>query len=198
MTHIFKDKHTKSTLCLLHGTDGNEHDLIELAEIIDPNANILGIRGNVVEQGMPRFFKRLSFGIFDMKSLKQETKELYDFILKASTDYQFSIEDLVIIGFSNGANILAYMIMHYNLMIKQAIMMHPMVPSTEKPTVKNLTSRYLITAGKHDQMVPVSQSHALHEQLSLVTNHVDILFFDSGHNISKSEIDQIIEWHIKK
>jgi phospholipase/carboxylesterase len=198
MNHIYKDKKAENTLCLLHGTGGNEYDLIGLAEHIDPTANILSIRGNVSENGMARFFKRLSFGVFDMDSLKEETKTLFDFIIDSSKQYQFSIEKLTIVGFSNGANILAYMLMQYEFLIDGAVMMHPMVPSTEKPKAKNQKSRYLITAGKFDQMVPIQQSNALFEMLKLVTQKCDIHFFDSGHNISNQELDQIKKWYKKE
>ncbi len=105
--HEFVPGSSKRTLLLLHGTGGNEHDLIPLGREIDPAAAILSPRGKVLENGMPRFFRRLAEGIFDEEDLKRRTHELADFVGVAAQHYQFAADKVVAVGYSNGANIAA-------------------------------------------------------------------------------------------
>src|SRR6476659_6247575 len=109
MKHIFNKGQdpTKPTLLLLHGTGGNELDLLPLAGRIDDEANVLSVRGNVLENGMPRFFRRLAEGIFDEEDLIFRTKELNEFLDEAAKEYKFDRNNIVAIGYSNGANIAA-------------------------------------------------------------------------------------------
>lgn len=107
MKHIYQAGTNDVTLLLLHGTGGNEFDLLPLAKHIDPNANVLSVRGNVLEYGMPRFFKRLAMGVFDMDSLAEETEALYQFVDDASKQYNFNRANVIPVGYSNGANIAA-------------------------------------------------------------------------------------------
>ena len=103
MEHVFKKgtNPKKPVLLLLHGTGGNEHSLLSLAPMIDSEASVLSVRGNVSEQGMPRFFRRLSEGVFDEEDLVFRTKELHEFLDEASEKYEFDRENVVAIGYSN-------------------------------------------------------------------------------------------------
>src|SRR3954447_24915087 len=92
-------------LLMLHGTGGDEHDLLPLGRAILPGASLLSPRGKVLEQGMPRFFRRLSVGVFDVEDVKLRTQELADFIVAAAEKYQFTTDRLIAVGYSNGANI---------------------------------------------------------------------------------------------
>ena len=130
MKHIFnkgKDS-TVPTLLLLHGTGGNELDLLPLAGRIDNEANVLSVRGNVLENGMPRFFRRLAEGVFDEEDLIFRTKELNEFLDEAAEKYEFDRDNIVAVGYSNGANIAASLLFHYQDALKGAILHHPMVP----------------------------------------------------------------------
>src|SRR5881628_4002729 len=98
-------KEPELTLLLLHGTGANEDDLIPLGKELAPNASILSVRGKVLENGMPRFFRRLEEGVFDLEDLKMRTDELAEFILKSSSVYEFDPKKMVAVGYSNGANI---------------------------------------------------------------------------------------------
>ncbi len=120
MKHVFqKGKDTsKPVLLLLHGTGGNELDLLPLAEIMDPEASVLSVRGNVLENGMPRFFRRLAEGIFDEEDLIFRTKELNEFLDGAAKTYEFDRNNIVAIGYSNGANIAASLLFHYDNALK--------------------------------------------------------------------------------
>src|SRR5690625_3808849 len=130
MKHIFKEgkDSNQPTLLLLHGTGGNELDLIPIAERIDSAASILSVRGNVLENGMPRFFRRLAEGVFDEEDLIFRTKQLNEFLKDASEKYDFDRENIIAIGYSNGANIAASLLFHYQNTLKGAILHHPMVP----------------------------------------------------------------------
>jgi len=109
MKHIFQKgtNPSKPTLLLLHGTGGNELDLLPLAGMIDSEASILSVRGNVLENGMPRFFRRLAEGVFDEADLVFRTKELNDFLDEAAGEYEFNRDNIIAVGYSNGANIAA-------------------------------------------------------------------------------------------
>ncbi|SFH92765.1 alpha/beta hydrolase [Pisciglobus halotolerans] len=114
MIHLFKEGNpTKPVFLLLHGTGGNEYDLLPVAEFIDPEASILSVRGNILENGMPRFFKRLAEGVFDEEDLIKETKQLYDFINQAAEKYHFDRKKVIALGYSNGANIAASLLFLY-------------------------------------------------------------------------------------
>jgi len=130
MRHLFQQGRdpAKPTFLLLHGTGGNESDLLPLAGMIDPDASVLSVRGNVLENGMPRFFRRLAEGVFDEKDLVFRTKELYEFLDEASKKYSFDRKNIVAIGYSNGANIAGSLLFHYQDALKGAILFHPMVP----------------------------------------------------------------------
>src|SRR5699024_2655388 len=130
MKHIFnkgKDS-TKPTLLLLHGTGGTELDLLPIAGQIDEEASVLSVRGNVSENGMPRFFRRLAEGVFDEEDLIFRTNELHAFLEEAAEKYQFDRDNIIAIGYSNGANIAASLLFHFKDALKGAILHHPMVP----------------------------------------------------------------------
>src|SRR5262249_53359531 len=103
----FVSSKSDRTLLLLHGTGGNERDLISLGRELDRNAALLSPRGKVLETGMPRFFRRLAEGVFDLEDLKRRTSELADFVTAAAQHYGFARDNLVAVGYSNGANIAA-------------------------------------------------------------------------------------------
>src|SRR5436190_11957805 len=107
--HEFIPGSLERTLLLLHGTGGNERDLIPLGKELDPNASLLSPRGKTLENGMPRFFRRLSEGVFDLEDLKNRTHELADFTLSAAKHYGLEQKKIVGVGYSNGANIAASM-----------------------------------------------------------------------------------------
>ena len=129
---------------MLHGTGGNELDLLPLAGMVDDQANVLSVRGNVLENGMPRFFRRLAEGIFDEEDLIFRTKELNEFLDEAAEKYDFDRDNIIAIGYSNGANIAASLLFHYQNALKGAILHHPMVPrrGIELPDLTGKSSIY--------------------------------------------------------
>src|SRR5690625_3237258 len=167
MKHIFLKGSKEQTFLLLHGTGGTEHDLIPLAKEIDPEASILSVRGNVLENGMPRFFKRLAEGVFDEKDLIYRTEQLNEFLNEAANKYRFDRKNIVAIGYSNGANIAASLLFHYEHALKGAILHHPMVPRRHI-TLPNLHGTdVFIAAGINDPLCPKEEAEELE---TLLTN----------------------------
>jgi phospholipase/carboxylesterase len=195
MKHIFQAGASDVTLLLLHGTGGNEFDLLPLAKHIDPGANVLSVRGNVLEYGMPRFFKRLAMGVFDMDSLKEETENLYHFIDESSKKYNFNRSKVIVVGYSNGANIAASILLHYDLPFHAAILFHPMVPirNLEKTNLKNVS--IFIGAGTNDQMTPDGEIEELNAMFERSEAKITIFWTSHGHQLNKEEIDQAKIWY---
>lgn len=197
MQHVFHKgtDETKPTLLLLHGTGGNEHDLIGLAKKIDDTANILSVRGNVLENGMPRFFRRLAEGVFDMEDLIFRTKELNDFVSQAAKEHGFDRTRVVAIGYSNGANIAASLLFHYEDALAGAILHHPMVPrrGIELPTLTNIP--VFISAGTNDPMCSAQESKDLEALLSGAGANVTTAWFNYGHRLTMPEVEAAREWY---
>ncbi|PFL17517.1 carboxylesterase [Bacillus cereus] len=199
MKHVFqKGKDTsKPVLLLLHGTGGNELDLLPLAERIDPKASVLSVRGNVLENGMPRFFRRLAEGIFDEEDLVFRTKELNEFLNEAAKAYEFDRDNIVAVGYSNGANIAASLLFHYENALKGAILHHPMVPrrGIELP---NLVEKVVfIAAGTNDPICSPSESEELMMLLENANANVTMHWENRGHQLTIGEVEKATEWYEK-
>lgn len=197
MVHILKNNNSKRTLVLLHGTGGDEHDLILIGNMIDPEANILSIRGNIRENGMNRFFKRISPGVFDQKNLIEETHGLHDFILDVMTRHKFDPEGLAVVGYSNGANIASSVMMFYPDFFKEAMLLRPMVPH-EMAAVTHSRTRVLVSSGKHDPIVSREETMKLIRILKDMNIRVTHLEQDTGHQLEWDELDSIRSWYHRK
>lgn len=197
MKHIFQKGNdtNKPTLLLLHGTGGTEQDLLPLAERIDPDANVLSVRGNVSENGMPRFFKRLAEGVFDEEDLIFRTKELNDFLDDAATKYDFDRENMIAIGYSNGANIAASLLFHYQDALKGAILHHPMVPR-RGIDLPNLSGKAVfIAAGTNDPICPAQESEDLYTLLEKAGADVVLHWENMGHQLNLGEVEAAGKWY---
>ncbi|MFD0771143.1 alpha/beta hydrolase [Bacillus sp. CGMCC 1.60114] len=197
MKHFFhkgKDL-TKPTLLLLHGTGGNELDLLPLAGRIDEEASVLSIRGNVLENGMPRFFRRLAEGVFDEEDLVFRTKELNEFLDEAAKTYDFDRENIVAIGYSNGANIAASLLFHYQNALKGAILHHPMVPrrGIELPDLS--CKSVFIAAGTNDPICSPMESAELQTLLEKANSNVSLHWENRGHHLTASEVEAAAQWY---
>ena len=197
MKHIFKQgsDSTKPVLLLLHGTGGNEQDLLPLADIVDREASVLSVRGNVLENGMPRFFRRLAEGIFDEEDLIFRTKELNEFLDEATTKYEFNRQNIIAIGYSNGANIAASLLFHFKDSIKGAILHHPMVPR-RGITLPDLSGKQVfIAAGKNDPICTQQESVDLHQLLEGANATVNVHWENQGHQLTMSEVEAATKWY---
>lgn len=197
MNHVFHQGDNSKTIILLHGTGGNEHDLINIGRYIDPHANLLGIRGNVLEQGMPRFFKRLSFGVFDEENLIAETHHLKKFIDEAIKTYHLDAYHINSIGYSNGANVLASLLFFYPDLFKNAICLHAMVPIRNIPLEKHKQTKVLLTSGKFDQMVNPKEVYELRDMFESANINVELYETPYGHQITEMELKFAKEWYDK-
>ena len=200
MEHVFYkgEDSTRPTLLLLHGTGGNEHDLVGLGKEIDGAANILSVRGNVLENGMPRFFKRLAEGVFDLEDLQFRTEELKKFIDESAKNYEFDRDNVVAIGYSNGANIAGNLLFEYENVLKGAILHHPMVPrrGVEIPALSG--APVFIGAGKNDFMCPAAESEELRDLLQNVGAEVELFWHSYGHQLTQDEVQAAKEWYKTK
>ncbi|MGG4268151.1 alpha/beta hydrolase [Peribacillus simplex] len=196
MKHIFqKGSNPKAPLLLLlHGTGGTETDLLPLSEMISPGSSVLSVRGNVLENGMPRYFRRLSEGVFDEKDLIFRTKELYDFLESASGKYDFERDKVVALGYSNGANIAASLMFHFEGALQGAILHHPMVPrrGIALPLLTDLP--VFIAAGKNDPICPAEETGELNELLQQAGAAVEVHWENYGHQLTRSEVDAAASW----
>lgn len=197
MKHIFqrgKDP-GKPTFLMLHGTGGNELDLLPLAEIMDKGASVLSVRGNVSENGMPRFFKRLAEGVFDEEDLIFRTKELNEFLDEAAQEHGFDRDNIIAIGYSNGANIAASLLFHYRDALKGAVLHHPMVPrrGIELPDLSRKS--VFIAAGTNDPICSPEESMELQALLEEANAAVELHWEDRGHQLTREEVEAAGRWY---
>ena len=182
------------TLLLLHGTGGDENDLLDLGRMLDPNVGLLSPRGKVLENGMPRFFRRLAEGVFDVSDLIQRTHELADFVEVASTTYGFDAAHVIAVGFSNGANIAASMLLLRPQTLAAAVLLHPMVPFVPEE-LPNLTGKQVfIGAGRRDPIVPMQNTEQLIELLQNTGATVEAHWHNGGHTITHEEVRDAKVW----
>lgn len=157
MKHIFKQG--KPVFLLLHGTGGNERDLLPLAEMLDPSYSVLSVKGEVDENGMARYFRRLREGEYDLEDLKFRSQELYDFIEKSAKEYEFNLENLILVGFSNGANMAINLALRDEAPFKKALLFAPLYPLDLKDNHKDLTNfEVFLSMGEQDPIVTLEQS----------------------------------------
>ena len=192
--HEFVPGSSSRTLLLLHGTGGNERDLIPLGRELDPNAALLSPRGKVLENGMPRFFRRLAEGVFDLEDLEYRTNELADFVTAAAQHYGFSSDQLIAVGYSNGANIAASMLLLRPEIMHRAILFRSIVPLIPDTLPDLSSARVWIGAGDQDPIIPPSEVQRLVELLRRAGADVTIRFFNAGHGLTNDDLEAARHW----
>ncbi len=199
MIHEFKQgKEGAPTFVLLHGTGGTEHDLMPLAKALDQDASILTFRGDVIEDGMARFFRRLRPGVFDEEDLLIRTEAMIERIDKLSNDLSFDGDNVYAIGYSNGANLAASILFKTSETFKGAMLLHPMVP-LKGVKLPNLSSNeILITAGVNDPICPKDESEMLFKMFDEARSNVTVEWFKEGHSIGASEVEALKRWYANK
>ncbi len=169
------------TLLLLHGTAGDENDLLPIGRAVAPGAALLSPRGSVLENGAPRFFRRLSPGVFDEADIRVRARELADFVAG------FSFDRVMALGYSNGANIAAAVMLLYPEVLSGAVLMRPMTPLIPDPLPNLNARRVLILAGAHDAMTTPENTDSLAKLLSRCGAAVEVQWQDEGHDLTPSD-----------
>jgi phospholipase/carboxylesterase len=179
-------------LLLLHGTGGNENDLVPLGAQLSPGAALLSPRGKVLENGTPRFFRRLAEGVFDMADLKARTAELADFITAARQAY--GIEAPVAVGFSNGANIAASLLLTRPAVLHGAVLLRAMLPFEPEP-LPDLTGKpILLLSGSNDALIPAPSSQRLATVLKAAGADLVYKTLPTGHNLTQNDLIIAAHW----
>ena len=179
-------------LLLLHGTGGDENDLLPLGETISPGSALLSPRGGVLENGMPRFFRRLAEGVFDEDDVRRRANELSDFVESARA--QYGIGAPVALGYSNGANIAAAILLLRPQVLAGAILLRAMVPLTRPPKADLAGKPVLIVSGRHDPIIPASNSAKLAALLTDAGAQVQHSVLPTGHQLSQSDLTTARDW----
>lgn len=180
-------------LLLLHGTGGNEDDLLDLGRQLLPGAAMLSPRGKVLENGMPRFFRRLAEGVFDVNDLVERTEELARFV-ETTVAKRAPGKKVVAVGYSNGANIAASLLLLRPGLLTGAILLRPMVPFTMQAVPDLSGTGVLIEAGSRDVVVPKDQPGALEETLRRAGARVSLVWQDAGHQLTRPDIATARDW----
>jgi predicted esterase len=182
------------TLLLLHGTGGDENDLIPLGDLLDPTANLLSLRGPVMEHGMPRFFRRLAAGVFDMEDLHARAQALADFVGAAAAHYGFDARGVTAVGFSNGANIAAAVMLLRPEVLRRAILLRAMVPLEPESPPDLAGVEVFVAAGRQDQMIPPEGTERLTGMLREFGADVTLEWFPVGHQLTRADVDAARDW----
>ena len=181
-----------SPLLLLHGTGGDENDLIPLGRMVAPDRALLSVRGQVLEGGAPRFFRRLAEGVFDEADVVRRAHELADFIEVARKEY--GIAAPTALGYSNGANLAAAMLLLRPQALRGAVLLRAMAPLAKPPRADLARKSILLLSGQHDQIVPPGNVEGLARTLSASGAHVDRQILPIGHQLSQLDVNLARVW----
>ena len=192
--HRFVPGESKRTLLVLHGTGGNEDDLLPVGRMLDPESALLSPRGKVLENGAPRFFRRLREGVFDEEDLKRRAHELADFVAAAVKENGLDALQVVAVGYSNGANIASAMMLLRPEILRGAVLLRgqtPLVPET----LPDLAGKgVFLSSGKLDPIVDAENAAALAEMLLQAGADVTHKLLPNGHELTRVDIDDAREW----
>lgn len=193
--HVFEPGDPTRTLLLLHGTGGDENDLVSLGRQLAPGAGILSPRGKVTENGMPRFFRRLAIGQLDIPDLLERTDELADWAETATLDYGFDPAGLIGLGLSNGANIAVSLLFRRPGLLAAAALLRPMLPYDPPADLDLAGTPVLVASGGRDQFLPAEESAALAGQLEGHGAEVEYVFDPaSGHGLTQDDLKAASGW----
>ena len=182
------------TVLALHGTGGTEEDLIPLAQQLAPEAHVLAPRGRVLEDGMARFFRRLDVGVFDEADVRRAAGELAEFVALAARQYGFAANRVFALGYSNGANVAAAVLLLHPECLAGAALLRPVLPLTPEHDPHLAGRPVLIAAGTSDPYAPVPRVEALAELLGRAGAEVDLRWQAAGHDLTPSDLYGLREW----
>jgi predicted esterase len=182
------------TLLLLHGTGGNENDLLELGSELFPGAPMLSPRGRVLERGMPRFFRRFAEGVFDIDDLKLQTHALHGFVVTAAKCYGVAANRIVAVGYSNGANIAASLLLLHPELLSGAILFRGMVPLMPDSAPDLKLVKVLVGSGRHDPIIPYKEGDALAKLFASFGAEVEAYWDQGGHELGIDDVTAGRNW----
>jgi len=198
LTYIYKASGQPGayTLLLLHGTGGDENDLVPLAANFGDTLNLLSVRGNVSENGMPRFFKRLGMGVFDEQDLDFRTDELVAFVKAAAVEKGFDSTKVIALGYSNGANIAGAALVKYPSFLAGAVLYRPMQPfkAITIPAVKADNVPVFFSSGKADPTIAPAATPKYVDTLKELGYKVAFHNLSTGHNLTREDLELSVEW----
>jgi phospholipase/carboxylesterase len=179
-------------LLMLHGTGGDENDLLGLGRMISPGSALISPRGKILENGMPRFFRRLAEGVFDEEDVRLRAGQLADFVAEARKAYGLAAP--IAVGFSNGANIAAAMLMLRPEALAGAALLRTMVPLSDAPQADLSGKRVLMISGAMDPIIPADNAAQLAASLSASGADVQHQILPTGHNLSQTDLQLLVRW----
>lgn len=182
------DPESGEAIFIFHGTGGDEESLLPVAGIIMPGAAVVSPRGKVLENGMPRFFRRFAEGVFDLEDLRYRTEEMAKFVERAKAVYGLDDKTIAAAGYSNGANIAASILLTYPGVFSKAALFHPMVPFVPETLPDLSGTDVLITAGTNDPIVDPEGTRELARLLRESGAHVELFWHDRGHSLTREEL----------
>jgi predicted esterase len=194
--HVFRPSAAVDApvLLLLHGTGGNEQALLPLADALVPGAGVLSPRGKVLEGGKPRFFRRLAEGVFDLEDLVHRTHELAAFVDRAATHYGFDRRRVVAVGFSNGANIAASLLLLEPATLGGAILFRAMVPIVPDQLPAIAHTPVLLSNGRMDPLISLEETERLAALLRRAGADLTLEWQPRGHELTTADVDQARDW----
>ena len=194
MNYLYENKGSKQTIILFHGTGGDAKGMLPLGNFIDSTANLISIEGNILENGMKRFFKRFSLGKYDLNSLKEETERLNVLLNKLIVEHQINIEQTLLVGFSNGANILQNYLRLYPNHFKNFALLHSSL--IEDKLFPNLDKTNLfLTNSLNDPIISQTESDRLRELFEHSQANIESILSNTGHSLSKQALDSLHKWY---
>ena len=192
--HHFEAGTGTRTVLALHGTGGTERDLVPLARTLFPDSNILSPRGKVSERGASRFFRRLAEGVFDLDDLHRQTDDLADFLAASARAYNFDATQVWALGYSNGANIAASLLLQRSETLSGAVLLRVMTPF-EPQILPDLTgNRLFLASGRFDPLVPVANIENLAHLFREGGAEVELRFQNAGHELAREDLEAIKLW----
>jgi phospholipase/carboxylesterase len=182
------------SLLLLHGTGGDEHDMVPLAEAILPGAGIISPRGQVLESGAPRFFRRFAEGVLDVEDWRERSHALADFVASICTQHKISPKTLLAVGYSNGANIAQGLLLLRPEVLGGAVLLRPMFITGDIPA-NDLGGRpILLLGGSHDPIIPADDLPQIAQQMSERGAHVTVKTVQASHGLVQNDITLARDW----
>lgn len=191
----YLNNNASKTLFLFHGTGGTKEDFLFLNSALKDTYNLVGLQGNILENGMPRFFKRFTTTVFDQENIKVETDKLNTFISDWNQNHKLETKNATFLGYSNGANFLVAFLINHPDKIQNAVLLHALLPvPLPIPNPNVAQAKLLLTAGKNDQMIPYAKQLELKETLASVGAQITFKEYPGGHEISSDELKDIISY----